>query len=86
MENEFIMNHVLTLLYVVIIISFNSAWLQPFSIRLVLSANNTGVTFLLTIFGKSLMHTRNSKGPKTDPWGTPSIIFTQLEFCCWLLF
>ena len=67
MESEFIMNHVLTLLYVVIIISFNSAWLQPFSIRLVLSTSNIGVTFLFTIFSKSLMYTRNSKDPKTEP-------------------
>ena len=81
MEGEFIINQVLTLLYIVIVISFNSAWLQPFSIRLVSSANNIGVTFLFTIFCKSLMCTRNSKGPKTDPWGTPSVIFTQLEYC-----
>ena len=37
--------------------------------RLVLSANVTGSN-KWDAFGRSLRHTRNRRGTRTDPWGT----------------
>jgi hypothetical protein len=32
-----------------------------------------------TVLGRSLIHIWNSNGPKTDPQGTPSVIFSHAE-------
>jgi hypothetical protein len=29
-----------------------------------------GIDLLFKMFGKSLMYSKNNKGPKIDPWGT----------------
>jgi len=31
------------------------------------------------VLGRSFTYIRNSSGPKTDAWGTPSIIFSNAE-------
>jgi hypothetical protein len=41
--------------------------------------NNIGTVLLLTVLGRSLTYIRNSSGPKTDPWGTLSVIFSHAE-------
>ena len=46
---------------------------------LVLSANNIGNDSSFTIFRKSFMHMRKSKGPKTESCGTPHNISAQPE-------
>jgi hypothetical protein len=33
----------------------------------------------LTVLGRLLTCIRNSSRPKTDPWGTPSVIFSHAE-------
>jgi len=38
---------------------------------LVSSANRIGITFDGTAFGRSLMYNKKSRGPNTDPCGTP---------------
>ena len=37
------------------------------------SANRSTMIVFIDI-GKSLMYIRKSKGPRTDPWGTPAVI------------
>ena len=34
-----------------------------------------------TPFNKSLIQIRNDNGPKTEPWGTPAVAFSQDESC-----
>jgi hypothetical protein len=46
---------------------------------LVSSANNTSNDSSFIIFGKSFMHIRKSKGPKTEPCGTLRNTLAQLE-------
>ena len=43
------------------------------------SANNIGILLSFMVLGKSLMCIRNNSGPKTEPWGTPSVIFFHAE-------
>ena len=38
-----------------------------------------GTVLLFTVLGKSFMYMRNNRGPKTDPWGTPLVIFFHAE-------
>jgi hypothetical protein len=51
---------------------------------LVSSANSIGIIFEGTAIGKSLMYNKKSKGPNTEPCGTPWLTFvhseTALEF------
>jgi len=46
---------------------------------LVSSVNNIGRALCLMALGKSLMYTRNSKGPKIEPCGTPHVILVHFE-------
>jgi hypothetical protein len=46
---------------------------------LVSSANNTSNNSSFIIFRKPFMHRRRSKGPKTEPCGTPRNTSAQLE-------
>ena len=39
------------------------------------SANNFTKKFVA--FGRSLINTRNNKGPKIEPWGTPKRILSK---------
>jgi hypothetical protein len=48
-------------------------------IKLVSSANKTIFLLLFVKSGKSFMYRRKSKGPSTDPWGTPWVILPQTE-------
>jgi hypothetical protein len=48
-------------------------------IKLVSSANKTILLLLFVKRGKSFMYRRKSKGPSTDPWGTPWVILPQPE-------
>ena len=41
--------------------------------RFVWSANRCTSLFLIALW-RSLINIKNSKGPKTDPWGTPWVI------------
>ena len=47
--------------------------------RFVLSANRCTSLFLIALW-RSLINIKNSKGPKTDPWGTPWVIRCGSEF------
>ena len=47
--------------------------------RFVSSANRCTSPFLIALW-RSLINIKNSKGPKTDPWGTPWIIKCGSEF------
>jgi len=46
---------------------------------LVTSANNMGVALLKMALGKSLIYKRNSRGPITDPCGTPCFTLDHVE-------
>jgi hypothetical protein len=46
---------------------------------LVSSANNIGILLSFIVLGKSLMYIGNNSGPKTEPWGTPSVIFFHAD-------
>ena len=53
------------------------------------SAKN--LTLLIMPVSRSLTKIKNSRGPSTDPWGTPERIGAQLEFwplitTCWIRF
>ena len=50
---------------------------------LVSSANNIGILLSFMVLGKSLTYMRNNSGPKTKPWGTPSVIFFHAEKLVW---
>ena len=39
------------------------------------------LTFEFKPLGKSLMQIKNSKGPRIDPWGTPTL--TSAHYECW---
>jgi len=39
----------------------------------------------LEAFTMSLIYIRNSKGPTTDPWGTPHITFKNEDLVCPIL-
>jgi len=41
--------------------------------------NNIGTVLSFMVLGRSLTYTRKSSGPKTDPRGTPSVIFSCAE-------
>ena len=43
---------------------------------LVSSANSTTLFWLGITLGKSFMYNRKSRGPKIDPWGTPTTTTT----------
>jgi hypothetical protein len=43
------------------------------------SANKIGTDLSFTNLGKSFINMRKSKGPKTEPWGTPCSIIVQLD-------
>jgi len=43
------------------------------------SENNIGILLSFMVLGKSLIYIRNNNGPKTEPWGTPSVIFFHVE-------
>jgi len=43
------------------------------------SANRIGTDLYLTNLGKSLIKTRKSKGPKTEPRGTPRSTLAQVD-------
>ena len=49
-------------------------------ITLVSSAKRIREESAFTILGGSLIYTRNSKGPRTDPCGTPSLILSHSEY------
>jgi hypothetical protein len=70
-ESRFTLNHLFNVL--------KSIKLVCATRTLVTSANNTSNDSSLTIFGKSFMHMRKSKGPKTEPRGTPSNTLVQHE-------
>jgi hypothetical protein len=40
---------------------------------------NIGTVLSFTVLGRLLTYIRNSRGPKTDPWGTPAVIFSHAE-------
>ena len=42
------------------------------------SANKKNLS-LFDIFGKSLIYIRNKSGPRTEPWGTPHVIYLVSE-------
>ena len=44
---------------------------------LVSSANKIGRDLSVKNFGKSFMYKRKSRGPKTEPWGTPCSVLAQ---------
>ena len=44
---------------------------------LVSSANKIGTHLSVINLGKSFMNKRKSKGPKTEPWGTPCSFLAQ---------
>jgi hypothetical protein len=46
---------------------------------LVPSANEIGTDLSFTDLGKSFIKIRTSKGPKTEPWGTPCVILAQFD-------
>ena len=43
------------------------------------SSTNKKILNLSEILGRSLIYKRNSKGPSTDPWGTPEVKFLISE-------
>ena len=36
---------------------------------------------MLEALHRSLIYSKNSRGPKIDPWGTPHVIFKKDVFC-----
>ena len=42
------------------------------------SANRKKIN-LSEIFGRSFIYRRNKRGPRTDPWGTPHVMFRISE-------
>ena len=50
--------------------------------RVVSSANNIALQ-LERQFGKSLVYIIKSKGPRTDPCGTPHCMVVVVDFCCY---
>ena len=78
-ESEFTLNHLFTRSNALTIFVWKSFGLGLFTIILVSSANNIGILLSFMVLGKSLTYIRNNSGPKTEPWGTPSVIFFHAE-------
>ena len=51
----------------------NSFMSKPDNWNVVSSANNSVRKFVA--FGKSFINSKKRSGPKTEPWGTPQVIF-----------
>ena len=83
MESKFTFKYLFTKLKAVTILVWKSFELGLFTIILVTLANNIGTVLSFTVLGKSLTYLRNSRGPKTSPWGTPSVIFSHAEKLVW---
>ena len=72
-------------------ISFNSVFsihsissrFFPFWNKFESSAKKIGIVYLQTL-ARSFIYTKNNKGPKMDPWGTPHLMFINLY--CSLLY
>ena len=54
-------------------------------IKFVSSANKTVLLFSFIEYGKSFIYSRKSRGPSTNPWGTPWVILPQSEIEVWWL-
>jgi len=54
------------------------SWFFPEIHKLISSAYKT--ILKLEAFTMSLIYIRNSKGPTTDPWGTPHVTFKKEDF------
>jgi hypothetical protein len=55
---------------------------------LVSSVKRTILLYLGIIVGKSFIYSRKSRGPRTEPWGTPFLINSHFEglctyYCCY---
>ena len=72
------LNHLFTLSNASTILVWKSFGVGLFTIILVSSVNNIGILSFM-VLGKSLTYIRNNSGPKTKPWGTPSVIFFHVE-------
>jgi len=78
-DNEFSWNHLVNWWIDVEIAFWSSQVLGLVIIMLVSSANKIGITLYGTAIGKSLMYNKKSKGPNTDPCGTPWLTFIHSE-------
>jgi hypothetical protein len=53
--------------------------------KLVSSANKIGLDDLFMADGKSFIYSKNNRGPKTEPCGTPCLILDQFDVKDWPL-
>jgi len=67
------------ILNTVLILLLKSVGFEWGSKMLVSSANKMETDLSFTNLGKSFINMRKSKGPKTDPWGTPCSILAQVD-------
>jgi len=73
-ECKFCLNQLFKILNTVLILLLKSVGFEGDNKMLVSSANKIGTDLSFTNLGKSLINMRKSKGPRTEPWGTPCSI------------
>jgi hypothetical protein len=78
-DSKLAAKHLFNWLNVDVISLLKSVWLRWVTIRLVLSANSTGLWLFPNILARSFIYKRKSSGPNMDPWGTPHLTFLHLE-------
>ena len=78
-ESKLLLNQSLKVRKTVLLVLQNSTGFEWDTKMLVSSANRIGIDFTFTNLGKSFTNTRKSKGPRTDPCGTPCSTLDQAD-------
>jgi len=82
-DNKLAANHLFNWLNADVISLLKSVWLRLVTIRLVSSANSTGLWLFPNTLARSFIYKRKSSGPSMDSWGTPHLTFLHLEKLLW---
>jgi len=78
-EIKFCLHHSLKILNRVLILLLTLVGSEWDNNMLVSTPNRIGTDLSITNLSKSLIKMRESKGPKTKPWGTPCLTLTQVD-------
>jgi hypothetical protein len=82
-DNKLAANYLFNWLNADVIFLLKSVWLRWVTIRLVSSANSTGLWLFPNTLARSFIYKRERSGPSMDPWGTPHLTLIHLEKLLW---
>jgi hypothetical protein len=78
-NSKLFLNHLLKKEKILFNLLANSIGLGLVIMKLVLSAYSTNLAFSAVTVGKSFIYNKKSKGPRSEPCGTPCRTSSQLE-------